>query len=340
MAKKKKKGPITADHPIHPDWPYYGAPRDITKVLEKTYSYGMGGYRTFEKWVELCHLALDDLPDFLHQAVEGMRLQQPISLAQLQASPEQQERWKAAIAGQRSEVVELFAKAFSILLDATIDVDGRLSYADVVGSTFQLFGVSKSHQRYAGIFFTPFNIAYMMAKMTLGNIEEELKQRWVQALSHESTKLLGTALSLSILAAEALEAEEYGLEMLAKLLPIVKSSPAWEPIRILDPCVGSGALLLAAAKAVPRYAVDFGLVEFYGVDINPLCVDMCRLNFRLYGIIPLKLAPADLLSIRELQSLPDPYPELYEKALTDADPGREHWIQQVRNAGATQTSFL
>lgn len=330
MTKNKDKA-IGVNHFLHPQWPHYEAPQEITRILEKTYHYGEGGYRTFEKWIEICHLTLDGLPNLVHQVAQG------IPPHEIQDSPELQAKWQKAIDGLRPELLDLFAQAFAILLEATVDAEGQLSYADVVGSVFQFFGVSKSHQKYAGIFFTPFNVAYMMAQMTLIGIEEELKQRFIQALDHESVKTLGIALSLGCLAAEAMGADEQGLELaLTKLLPLVKSSPAWEPIRICDPCVGSGVMLLAAAKSIPRYAIDLGLVQFYGVDISPLCVEMCRLNMRLYGLQPLGIQPADLLSLVELQALPEPYPELYERAIADADPGRDYWIQQVRSSGVMQ----
>lgn len=333
MAKNKSET-IGADHHLHPEWPHYGAPQEITKILEKTHRYGEGGYRTFERWIEICHLTLDGLPNLVHQAAQGTPLHE------IQDSPELQERWQRAVDGQRPEVIELFAEAFGILLETTVDADGQLSYADVVGSVFQFFGMSKSHQRYAGIFFTPWNVAYMMAQMVMIGIEKELKERFIRALDHESVRALSTALGLGCLAAEAIDANEMGLELaLTKLLPLARSSPAWEPIRICDPCVGSGVMLLAAAKAIPRYAIDLGFVEFYGVDINPLCVEMCRLNMRLYGLQSLGIQPADLLSLVELQRLPEPYPELYEKAIAGADPGREYWIEQVRSAGAMQMSL-
>jgi methylase of polypeptide subunit release factors len=51
-----------------------------------------------------------------------------------------------------------------------------------------------------------------------------------------------------------------------------------EPFTVADVCCGSGVMLLAAAKQFPRWSIDSGLVQFYGVDIDPLCVEMCRLN--------------------------------------------------------------
>jgi methylase of polypeptide subunit release factors len=82
------------------------------------------------------------------------------------------------------------------------------------------------------------------------------------------------------------EVERFSFE---RLLPYAVDKA--EPFTVADICCGSGVMLPAAAKQFPRWAIDSGLVQFYGVDIDPLCVEMCRLNMQLYGIEPLALRP-------------------------------------------------
>jgi type I restriction-modification system DNA methylase subunit len=43
-------------------------------------------------------------------------------------------------------------------------------------------------------------------------------------------------------------------------------------------------MLLSAAATFPRWAIDMGLVQFYGIDIDPTCVQMCKINLMLHGM--------------------------------------------------------
>jgi hypothetical protein len=59
------------------------------------------------------------------------------------------------------------------------------------------------------------------------------------------------------------------------------------PLTFLEPAVGSGVMILAAADVLERRfpgAIAEGRIEFYGQDIDECCVAMCRLNMLLHGI--------------------------------------------------------
>jgi len=61
-----------------------------------------------------------------------------------------------------------------------------------------------------------------------------------------------------------------------------------ERLRICDPCVGSGAMLLAFAAAVRDHAeLGYGYIdclEFYGQDIDNTCVLMTKIQLRINGL--------------------------------------------------------
>ena len=57
-----------------------------------------------------------------------------------------------------------------------------------------------------------------------------------------------------------------------------------DPIKIQDCACGSGVMLLGAASCFPRWALDWGVVQFYGQDIDQTCVMMARINMMLHGL--------------------------------------------------------
>ena len=64
---------------------------------------------------------------------------------------------------------------------------------------------------------------------------------------------------------------------------IEKSKQEGRRITVHDPACGSGALLLAAKRAIVAQAGLDGLryFEFSGVDVDPVCVKMCRIQMTM-----------------------------------------------------------
>ncbi|GEM_PF-4689366 len=60
--------------------------------------------------------------------------------------------------------------------------------------------------------------------------------------------------------------------------------PFIAPIQIHEPTVGSGVMLLAAASVVPGWANHFGIVQYHGMDVDPLCVEMACVQLKRYGL--------------------------------------------------------
>lgn len=64
-----------------------------------------------------------------------------------------------------------------------------------------------------------------------------------------------------------------------------------EPISIIDPCYGSGRMLLAGAKLrTPNQQY-----EFYGIDVDPICVKMTAINLFLNGLFHSEVMQANAL---------------------------------------------
>jgi N-6 DNA Methylase len=240
---------------------------EIVKIITGVYD-AFNWLEIFRKWVTVCHLALDGLPDNLRHAAAGEPLQD---------SPELAAQYQAAIAGLKPKTLDAFARAFAVLLDATDHYsgpdsgDGALSYADVLGSVYMEM-ISGRGQKWNGQFFTPWPVASMMAKMIIGDVEAEWNRNVQAAIDESPFSMMG------------LHVERTPLAVAQLAIPALMRNGALSPIRILEPCVGSGIMLLAAANEIPRHLIDAGFVHFTGIDIDLLCCEMARLNFRIYGM--------------------------------------------------------
>jgi len=125
--------------------------------------------------------------------------------------------------------LEPLAKALAILID-----QAEHNYYDIIGNTYMKLG--QGDKRF-GQYFTPWNVAKMMARMLLTDFKPP--------------------------------------------------EPGEPPLTFGEPCVGSGVMILAAAETIEERfpgTIARGGVEFYGMDKDPCCVAMCRLNMKLHRI--------------------------------------------------------
>lgn len=65
---------------------------------------------------------------------------------------------------------------------------------------------------------------------------------------------------------------------------------AEHPISIIDPCCGSGRMLLAKSVTCGKHH------HFYGIDIDPICVQMTIINLFLNGIFHAEVMQANALN--------------------------------------------
>lgn len=80
----------------------------------------------------------------------------------------------------------------------------------------------------------------------------------------------------------------------ATLAPLLAGGPS--PLRVCDPAVGGGSLLLAAARVLIDHGVPAGQLELTGVDVDPLAIDVARTALTLLTrTASLRLAVGDSL---------------------------------------------
>jgi hypothetical protein len=307
LSRKNKQVTLTPD----------AAVKRILSLLQ-----GCDGYSlidAFRLFIEAANLCIDDLPAHFHRAVN----REPLI-----NSPDELARWNEAGLNQISpDCYRRFCEAFAILLESTVDEAGLLTYVDVVGRVYiEIIGGSRWN---GDEFYTPECVAEVMARLTIGNLESEFFRRCKEAC--ESDPILEAIMFAAGITAMAFDAHE---ESTAKDCWFYFGHHVWpflkeriKPFTICDPAVGSGVLLLRAAKVVPRWLIDIGWVQFYGQDLRLLPIRMCQLNLKLYGIPPVLIKPADLLTAAELASLPSPHREIYTTLQTHAAAGVDNAVE-------------
>ncbi len=97
---------------------------------------------------------------------------------------------------------------------------------------------------------------------------------------------------------------------------------------------------MAAASTLPQWMVQLGLVQFYGADIDMMCVKMARLNCMLYGMNGYGLkCVMDMTPEQITAQVPPSLAPLYIEAKT-AEPVRLDEITAQVRSGAWQQATL
>ena len=68
------------------------------------------------------------------------------------------------------------------------------------------------------------------------------------------------------------------------LAELAADRPNDEPLRVLDPCVGTGAMLLGAANALREHGHDPAAVEWWANDIDWVAAACCAVNMHLWDL--------------------------------------------------------
>jgi hypothetical protein len=285
------------------------AVRELCTMLQRTFDVA-SPVELFRGVVTACHLALDDLPAHLHYALTRESI----------AAPDSRERWDQAMGRFTPATIEAFAHGFAVLLEACrfLPPDQPYDHAgdpDVIGSVYMDLLTGRSNRwNDTTQCFKPWNVAYAMAQMSgAGDLEARFHAE-VKRLLADDPVLQVMTLTASVTGQDAC------WWWLAKAWPLLK--PTIEPVTVIDPCVGSGIILLAHAACHPLWLARIGYVQDSGMDIDPLCVEMCRLNLRLYGVVPLRIEPVTLEALGRLKEQAGPWAPAYEAVVTAPTPER------------------
>lgn len=277
--------------------------KEILKCLENCTAGGQGHYNIFNDWLDITLASLEALPTVARQSHEGQPLTDTPETEKL--FQQMHDRYPGDYYWQN------FTHAFAALLESTSE------FQDTIGTVYMNFNVSN---KYTGQFFTPWNIAKFMAQMTLHDIEPLIHERMKAAINGDP--VAEALLMSSMILTDGEDAEDWFYN---RILPA--AAPHFDPITVMDCCCGSGVMLLAAASEFPRWALDWGLVRFYGMDIDNTCVKMAKINCMLYGLNGFSMKCALSLTDAELAAIPEPQAAVYREAKT-ATPERVEEIKQ------------
>ena len=183
---------------------------------------------------------------------------------------------------------ERFAQMTALLLENV-----RQGYADYLAPIFSEYSYPN---KMADQYFTPWELALHTARSWLYDVVPQVERRLSEAYRQFYEDQVRSQDGVQSMAAQADGQNWHWTERLVRLsIPILR--PHYTPYRIFDPSAGSATLLLAAAAYIPCWMIELGLVEFYGVELDPFVARMASVNFALYGL-PLKLGVGDFFRLR------------------------------------------
>jgi type I restriction-modification system DNA methylase subunit len=283
--------------------------KSIIKLLEKCADGGYYSYQVFDDWLDLVLACLHALPGHLKAQAKGEIYQDTDETAQLF------EKLRGKY--KRPEYFDWFSQAFAELLNSTD------TYQDVVGDVYMEMNISNKR---VGQYFTPYPVAKAMAEMSLLDIEKQLYDRVKQAVLDDP---FGQAVTLAGIALpeNSKELESY---FFTHILPSVADKV--DPIKIADPCCGSGIMLIASASCIPRWAIEFNLVQFFGMDLDLTCVKMAQVNMMLYGLNGFWIQCALSLPEETIKTVPEPYQSAYTEAKTAQQSGDLERVEKIKTA--------
>lgn len=237
----------------------------IVKVLDR--NSALSGYRRptdlFAEWLHIVELTLLRMPAHVKTISQlGVLDQDPLEI---------QEVWKRVGHFYGTHTAEAFAnfrEAFQLLCESADAGDMK----DLLGPIYMAWvGGGESW----GQFFTPMSLSQLLASMLMDVDENhaEIVRRVQEAIARSPQPDL-------VVPTDDAEWEGFIRATCAIWGPQV------EVFALSEPACGSGGMLLAGAQRFPRWALTTGLVRLHGIDLDPTCTRMTRINLMLYGLCP------------------------------------------------------
>lgn len=248
--------------------------REIGKLLERVVNWGWRRNDVFDDWLDSLDMVLQRLPQNVAGLVDNGRY--PTDPQWMQTRWEQMaERY----ANLWEEVYTILAQCVGIALNTAGD------FTDAVGDVYMTFAYPNPN---TGQYFTPYPVCQMMVQFMVADkdtAERMVHNRVRRALYQGEENPQAILGQMGVLTGMALAKtpQEAHTHYLQRVVAPALQSGNLEPITICDPCVGSGRMLLAMAAQFPIWAIQSGIVQLFGQDIDPLCVKMAKVNLRLHG---------------------------------------------------------
>jgi hypothetical protein len=268
--------------------------RQIINCLEKV--SGRSGYHpssVFDDWTQQVHACLEALPAHLTSVARTGRLAEDTPETK-QLFERLRSRYQTPpYRSSSTDIWSYFGQAFALLLECAepglwaFDYDSGYMGPDVLGHIFMEFSQPSPH---SGQFLTPWNIALMMASFLDG--KTDVYERLKRACQHPDNILAQATLLAGLAIEEPAQAQEWFIN---RVVPAAISH--FEPLKICDPCVGSSVMLLASARTFEPWMVQMGLVQFFGMEIDPVLTRVSQINCRLYGLNGYALRLAEAVSV-------------------------------------------
>lgn len=282
--------------------------KQVIRLLSSLEYIGVRSHTLFEDWVALSEASLRALPHHVRSAQKGEPLKDDEVTAKLF------EKAVIRYGTYWPKVEAVFGECLAIVLEALAHPPYE---EDVVGMAYMLYAYPNPG---AGQYFTPYEICKMMAKMTVGNGAEQVLSHILTAVERTPDHILYPLARAAVRVCGQQPDNAPVSQLVRWALPLALEN-GFEPFGVMDPCCGSGSMFLAAAEQFPQWAVQLGLVQFYGMDIDPTCAAMANLNMMLIGANQYTVLCLAALDGVELDRLP--IPPRYKEVAAEAKDALE-----------------